>query len=83
MFLKRTANNSLSPGLPAKSDGKAACAYPRDPMRITFKTTHLGIWDMYGNTMEINDNGTNDLNGRVGKIRLIIDGYPRYFTLDP
>ena len=56
---------------------------PRPNASARQKPHLLGVSDMYGNTMEINDNNTNDLNGRVGKIRLIIDGYPRYFSLRP
>lgn len=67
----------------AQSNGKAACAYPRNLIRLTFKASRLGVSDMYGNSMVIVDNDENDINGRVGKIRLIVDGSPRYFTLDP
>lgn len=67
----------------ARSDGKAPCSYPRSSLPINFQAASLGVSDMYGNTMTITDNDENDLNPRVGKIRLRIDGFPRYFTLNP
>jgi hypothetical protein len=65
------------------SNGKAPCANPRRWVPLNFMTERLRVSDMYGNTMEIADNDEFDLNADTGKIKLMVDGYPRYFTLNP
>ena len=67
----------------AQSDGKAPCAYPRSPVKVNFEVKRLRITDLYGTSQIIRDNRAGDLNPLKGRIRIEIDGAPKYITLNP
>ena len=62
---------------------KAQCAAPRNPQALTLKAKRLRVTDMYGSSYQFRDNGKQDLDPRKGKMRLLVDGMPRYILVNP
>lgn len=67
----------------AQSDGKVPCAYPRSTARVNLVARRVLVTDMYGTSQIIRDNRAGDLNPEKGRIRLKVDGVPKYITLNP
>jgi len=59
------------------------CARDRRVQVLPLRAKRLLVTDMYGNSKLYRDNKGNDLDPRINRMKIRLDGTPRYITRNP